>query len=144
MSRPLVVTSQIQIPASELGLSFARSSGPGGQNVNKVNSKAYLRWNVTKTNTLPESVKNRFLERFSTRINQTGEIVLTSDVHREQSRNVSECFDKLRQLVLSVLTPPRTRRKTRPSRSSIERRLKNKQKQSQRKQMRRYRPGSED
>ena len=144
MSRPLIVSSLIQIPSSEIFLSFARSAGPGGQNVNKVNSKAVLRWDVTHSAQLPHGAKRRFLERYAGRINQAGEIVLASDTYREQSRNVSACYEKLRQLILAVLAPPRPRIKTRPSRGSIERRLKSKQQKSQRKQNRRYRPGDDD
>ncbi len=144
MSRPLVINSEISIPATEIELSYARSAGPGGQNVNKVNSKAVLRWNVAQTKCLPVGAKNRFLVRFSTRINQTGEIVLASDQHREQLRNVSACYEKLRHLILAVLVAPRPRIKTRPTRGSIERRLQGKQQKSKRKQMRRYRPDNED
>ena len=144
MSRPLVINSGIIIPAAEIVLSYARSAGPGGQNVNKVNSKAVLRWNVSQTGSLPSAAKNRFLERYSTRINQAGEVVLASDQHREQLRNVSECYEKLRQLILAILVAPRPRIKTRPSRGSVERRLQKKQIKSKRKQMRRYRPGSDE
>jgi len=144
MPRPLVINSQIQIPGAEISLSFARSAGPGGQNVNKVNSKAVLRWNVAKSTQLPYAAKSRLLERFSGRINQVGELVLASDTHREQPRNVSACYEKLRQLILAVLVAPRPRLKTRPSRGSVERRLQKKQQMSKRKQSRRFRPGSED
>ncbi len=144
MSRPLIVSSQIQVPSSEISLSFARSAGPGGQNVNKVNSKAVLRWNVTRSTQLPHGVRLRFLERYAGRINQVGEIVLASDTYREQARNVSACYEKLRQLILAVLVAPRPRLKTRPSRGSIERRLKSKQQRSQQKRNRRYRPGNDD
>jgi len=144
MPRPLVVNSQIQIPGAELSLSFARSAGPGGQNVNKVNSKAVLRWNVVKTTRLPYAAQSRFLEQFSSRINQVGELVLASDTYREQPRNVSACYEKLRQLILAVLVAPRVRHKTRPSRGSVERRLQKKQQASKRKQSRRFKPGNED
>jgi len=144
MSRPLVVNSQLQIPGGEISLSFARSAGPGGQNVNKVNSKAVLRWNVVKTTRLSQAAKSRFLEKFSSRINQAGELVLASDTYREQPRNVSACYEKLRQLILAALVAPRARLKTRPSRGSVERRLQKKQQASKRKQSRRYKPGNED
>ncbi len=144
MARPLVVNSELQIPGEQIAMTFARSAGPGGQNVNKVNSKAVLRWNVAISPSLPEEVKARFLERFSGRINQAGELVLASDRHREQSRNVADCYDKLRHLILSVLVAPRKRIKTRPTRASTERRLQNKQQVSRQKQRRRYRPENDD
>lgn len=144
MPRPLVVNSRLRIPGSELSFSFARSAGPGGQNVNKVNSKAVLRWNVAGSQSLPACVKARFLQRFPQRINQLGEVVLASDRHRDQPRNIADCYEKLRQLLLTVLVAERPRKPTRPSRGSVERRLQRKRQSTQRKQRRRYRPGQDD
>jgi ribosome-associated protein len=143
MARPLIITDRIRIPEKEFSLSFARSAGPGGQNVNKVNSKAILRWNVAASPSLSDEVKSRFFQRFSQRINQAGELVMASDRYRNQLRNVSDCYDKLRHLIESVLVAPRKRVKTRPSRSSVERRLQEKRYSSQRKQRRQYRPDNE-
>ncbi len=144
MARPLIVNDQVRIPETEFSLSFARSAGPGGQNVNKVNSKAVLRWNVAASVSLPDEVKSRFFQRFSQRINQAGELVLASDRYREQPRNVADCYEKLRHLIQTVLVAPRKRVKTRPSRSSVERRLQEKHRSSQRKQRRRFRPEDEN
>ena len=137
MPRPLIVNAELLIPASEISLTFVRSAGPGGQNVNKVNSKAVLRWNAQQTGRLPEHVKARFLERYAQRITQSGDVVLASDRHREQLRNVADSYEKLRQLILSVLVAPRTRRTSRPTRGSVERRLQSKLRSSQKKQQRR-------
>ena len=144
MARPLIVNDEIRIPETEFILCFARSAGPGGQNVNKVNSKAVLRWNIAATASLSDEVKSRFLQKFSRRINQAGELVLASDRYRNQSRNVSDCYEKLRHLIETVLVAPRKRVKTRPSRSSVERRLQEKRYTSQRKQRRRYRPDNDN
>ena len=144
MARPLVVNSEIQIPGTEIALTFVRSGGPGGQNVNKVSSKAVLRWNFAQSTRLPDEVKTRFLKLFSARINQAGELVLASDRHREQSRNISDCYEKLRQLILAAVVAPRPRVKTQPSRGSVERRLQQKRHISQRKQSRGYRPPSDE
>jgi len=95
---------------------------------------------VAQTPSLPNDVKQRFLERFSQRISVGGEILLTSDRHRDQPRNVAECYQRLRQLILSVAVPPRQRRKSHPTRSSVERRLQNKKRIAQRKKQRRERP----
>src|SRR5690606_19887793 len=127
----------------ELELTFVRSSGPGGENVNRVNSKAVLRWNVEKTTGLPEDVRNRFIKRFANRISQSGDVVLTSDKYREQPRNAAECIDRLRQLVQAVRLAPPKRTRTRPTRGSVERRLQEKRSRSQRKQQRRFRPDSD-
>jgi ribosome-associated protein len=144
MARPLIVNEKIRIPKTEISLSFVRSAGPGGQNVNKVNSKAVLRWNVAASASLPEDVKSRFFQRFSHRINQSGELVMASDRYRNQLSNVSDCYEKLRHLIEAVLVAPRKRVKTRPSRSSVERRLQEKRTSSQKKQRRQFRPDDED
>jgi ribosome-associated protein len=140
MPRPVVVTPDLIIPAAELQASYARSAGPGGQNVNKVNSKAVIHWQVVTTPSLSEGVRRRFLERYANRINAEGELVLSGDEHREQSRNLSACLDRLRQMILAVLHPPRRRIKTRPSRGSVERRLESKQRSAEKKQRRQFRP----
>ena len=100
MANPIIVTSQVSIAAGELKFTFVRSTGPGGQNVNKVNSKAVLDWNVRQSKSLPEDVKERFLGRYARRISRAGRLVLSSDRHREQARNVADCRRKLRELVL--------------------------------------------
>ncbi len=144
MDRDLIVTENVRIPAAEISLSYARSSGPGGQNVNKVNSKAVLKWNVAASPSLSNGVKSRFFERYSKRVNQLGEVVLASDRFRDQPRNVSDCYEKLRQLIHSVLVPPRKRIKTRPSKGSVQRRLTNKRHRSQKKQSRQFREGNDE
>ena len=140
MERPLVVEPGLVIPAEELGFSFARSSGPGGQNVNKTNTKATLRWNLVDSASLPAEVKNRFLTRYPHRMNRLGEVVISSDRFREQGRNLADCYDRLRELILSVRHAPRPRKRTKPTRSSVERRLEGKRRTSLRKESRRYRP----
>jgi ribosome-associated protein len=140
MPRPLIVTPSLTIPGTELQLSYARSAGPGGQNVNKVNTKAVLRWAAATTPSLPDDVRRRLLERYANRLNAEGELVIAADEHREQSRNISACYDRLRQMITSVLRPPRKRVKTRPSRAAVERRIEAKQRRSSTKEQRRYRP----
>jgi len=133
----LVVNANISIPYTEFDFSFARSGGPGGQNVNKVNTKVTLRWTVQKSPSIPDGVKQRFTAKYARRINKEGELVIYSQRFRDQGRNVADCIDKLRALILDVATAPKRRRKTKPSRGSIERRLKNKRHKSDKKQQRR-------
>ncbi len=134
---PLEITSEIVLPDKELHWSFARSSGPGGQNVNKVNSKATLHWSVLDSESLPPAVRTRFLSRYGHRITADGQLVVTSQRFRDQLRNREDCRQKLRGLVLAVLKPPKTRRRTKPTRASRERRLQAKRQTSDKKRMRR-------
>ena len=135
----LVITSRIQIPLDEFEFTYARSSGPGGQNVNKVNSKAVLRWPVTSTRSLPDDVKARLLAKISSQITNDGDLVLHSDRYRDQPRNREDCLQKVQALVKSVATPPKKRRPTKPGRAAKQRRLASKQAHSQKKQQRRFR-----
>jgi len=128
--------ARLRVPARELTIRFVRSSGAGGQNVNKVSTKAVLRWPVLASRALPADVRTRFAERFATRITVNGELVLTSDRHRDQGRNVADCLAKLDAMLDAVATPPRPRRKTRPSRGAVERRLDDKHANAAKKRLR--------
>lgn len=137
MAEYLTINDDIAIPRSELNLTFSRSPGPGGQNVNKVNSKATLRWEYAQSIYLPEAVKSRFGKLFAKRINDAGELVLSSSRHREQRRNVDDCLEKLRQLVLAAVAVPKKRRPPKKSAAANAQRLREKKERSQRKQNRR-------
>ncbi|MEM7454832.1 MAG: alternative ribosome rescue aminoacyl-tRNA hydrolase ArfB [Planctomycetota bacterium] len=139
----LIINEKISIPVKEFEFSFARSPGPGGQHVNKVNSKVILRWEIGKSSSLPADVKQRFVEKYKRRIAKTGEVIVTSHRYRDQGRNVADAMHKLRELVLAVARPPVKRKKTKPSRSSVRRRLDNKRRNSDKKRSRRS-PRSDD
>jgi ribosome-associated protein len=127
----------IDIPIEEFEFTYARSGGPGGQNVNKVNSKAILRWSVTTSPSLPEAVRQRFLQKFSSRLTIEGELIITSQKYRDQARNVEDCMTKLQEMIASVAAAPIIRRKTKPTRASVERRVDSKKKTSAKKSQRR-------
>ncbi len=137
MSRDLVINQNLTIPASELRFQYARSSGPGGQNVNKVNTKAILHWAVCETPSLPYAVRNRLIQQCRNRINEQGELVLSGDRYRTQASNRQDCLERLRALILTAATPPRVRKKTRKPRRANEQRLKEKKAHAQKKNQRR-------
>lgn len=133
----LSIDPNIQIPLEEIEFSYARSGGPGGQNVNKVNSKAVLRWSVVTTPSLSEEVRGRFLNKFANRLTLEGELILTSQKYRDQARNVADCLEKLTEMISSVARRPIVRKPTKPTLGSKQRRVESKREQSQKKQQRR-------
>jgi ribosome-associated protein len=137
----LTVNSRIQIPHDEFEFSFARSGGPGGQNVNKVNSKALLRWPVTRSRALPDDVRARFVAKHGRRLTEGGELLITSQRYRDQGRNISDCLEKLREMVAAVAVRPTVRKRTKPGRAAVARRLDGKRHSSAKKQLRRQPPG---
>lgn len=129
-----VVDSRLSIPLDEFEIIYARSSGPGGQNVNKVNSKAQLRWPVLSSPSLSPQIRERLLARHGKRVTGEGILLVTSQRFRDQGKNVADCFDRLREMLLEAATPRRTRKETKPPRRARERRLRDKQVRSQVKQ----------
>ena len=124
------------IPESELELSFSRSSGPGGQNVNKTATKATLHWNVSRSPSLPDDVRERFLLAYGGRVTRGGELVLQAQRHRDQARNAADCVERLAEMLRAVARPRRARKPTRPGRCAVERRLEEKRRRSRAKRTR--------
>jgi ribosome-associated protein len=133
----LKIDDRLSIPLDEFRWEYSRSGGPGGQNVNKVNSKVQLRWNPGASPSLPEPVRARLLALVGSRLTGEGDLLIASQTSRDQSANVDACLDKLRDLVLSVVKPPKVRRPTRPTRSSQIRRVEGKVRRSETKRTRR-------
>lgn len=133
----LKINERITIPDGELQWEFARSGGPGGQNVNKVSSKAVLRWVPATSPSLPEPVRARLLKAVGSRLTGEGELLITSQLTRDQGRNVDDCLEKLRAIVLAAATPPKPRRKTKPTLASKLRRVEAKTRRSAAKRLRR-------
>lgn len=122
--------------SSELKFSASRSSGPGGQNVNKVNSKVELRFQVDQSELLSENEKFMINLHCRNRINSEGELIITVQTDRSQLKNKEEAIEKFYQLITKALTPRKKRRPSAPTRSSVERRLKLKKEGSEKKQLR--------
>ncbi len=126
----LVVTPTIAVPESEFHWSYARSGGPGGQNVNKVSSKAVLRWNVAASDSLPDAVKVRLLALQRRRVTAAGELIVAGQRFRDQDRNRQDCLEKLAAMIREAAAIPKSRRPTKPTRGSHRRRLEAKKRRS--------------
>ena len=132
----LMINDKISIPLREFQFTYSRSPGPGGQNVNKLNTKVTLHWKIDSSPSVPDDVKRRILKKYTRRINKRGEFFVTSHRFRDQGRNIADSLNKLRELILAAATPPKKRRKTKPSKRSKERRLESKRRNSDKKQSR--------
>lgn len=132
----LVVDHLLSVPLDEIRFSFARSSGPGGQNVNKVNTKAVLRWSVVDNRSLPEAVRERFIQAYQSRLTKEGELVLHGERYRDAPKNRDDCLSRLRAMLAAVAAAPKRRRPTKPTRGAVHRRLADKTKQSEKKRQR--------
>jgi len=124
------------VPEAEYSIEFARSSGPGGQKVNKTSSKAVLRWNIEASSSFTPEEKAVINEKLANRINKAGELYLDSDRLRSQYQNRMDVTDLLDRLVSEALKPQVERIATRPTASSKERRLEEKKRQARKKEAR--------
>jgi ribosome-associated protein len=119
----MIIDERHQIPDDELAWTFARSGGPGGQNVNKVNSRAILHWRIDANTSLPLHVRDRIRALERNRLTTDGELVIQSQTHRTQERNREACLERLAEMVRRAAIVPRARKATKPTRGSQQRRL---------------------
>lgn len=124
------------VPESEISEQFSRSGGKGGQNVNKLSTKAEVRWNVENSKAFTDEQKQKIKQALGNRMNKKGELLVVSQEERSQLQNRRLAVERLNELVLSALTPEKERIPTKPTRASKERRLEEKTKQGKKKSSR--------
>jgi ribosome-associated protein len=135
------VTPGIRLQEHELHFDFVRSSGPGGQNVNRVATAVQLRFDAAHSPSLPDDVRQRLLRQQANRVTSDGVLIIDARNHRTQERNRAEAVDRLCEVVRRASVRPRPRHKTKPSRAARERRLHHKRQHGQKKRLRgRVRP----
>jgi|SRR5688572_28243069 ribosome-associated protein len=137
------ITPTIWIDEAELQENFVRSSGPGGQNVNKLSTAVQLRFDARRSPSLSDDVRARLERLAGKRLTREGVIVITAQRHRTQERNREDARERLCELIRQAAVVPLKRRPTRPTKASRERRLDSKKRRASIKGMRRTKPSFE-
>jgi len=140
----IYVTESIQIDEQEIMLNYIRSSGPGGQNVNKTSTSVQLRFNISESKSLPDDVKNRLQKLGGKRVTDEGDLVIEASRYRTQEMNRQDAIERLTRLVKKASEKPKTRFATRPSAKEKQKRLRNKKVRGEIKRLRKkVDPGNE-
>ena len=142
MNQDLVIHPRLTIPSAELSWKFSRSSGAGGQNVNKVASAVHLRFDIQRS-TLPPVYKERLMALSDQRISKEGVVIIKAQSYRTLELNKEDALNRLEALIKSVAKQPKTRRPTKPTKASQRRRVDHKTRKGKLKSLRGKVPASE-
>ena len=133
----LVISDKLTIPLAEIEIAFTRSSGPGGQHVNKTSTRAEITFDVPRSPSISEIDRSWLLSRLASRLDTEGKLHIAAQEYRSQLRNKSAAIERLQEMLQEALKRPKKRKKSKPTRSSVEARLKSKKRASDTKKLRR-------
>jgi ribosome-associated protein len=132
----LWITDRLQIPIAEIAISFVRSSGPGGQHVNKTSTQAELVFDLANSPSITEADRAWLISRLASKLDSSGILRVTSQEYRSQLRNKQDALEKLEAMLRSAILRPKPRKKSKPSRSAVEKRIGAKKKAGEKKRLR--------